>query len=95
MLGHNVDDGHCRVGANGFGWRLGSFVAARLRSIQTVGKSNNIDSIWFRSVVKVLWPIFIVYLAVLLPLQYAVYIGLPTPACIGNVTVCETICLSL
>ncbi|VDN17851.1 unnamed protein product [Gongylonema pulchrum] len=30
-----------------------------------------------------LWPLFLLYLAVLFPLQYALYVGLPPSLCIG------------
>lgn len=36
-----------------------------------------------RSTCKYIWPIFVCYLAILFPLQYAMAIGLPVEWCIG------------
>lgn len=38
-----------------------------------------------RSIIKIIWPIFVLYLAIMFPLQYAMAIGLPTEWCIGNI----------
>ncbi|ETN69527.1 hypothetical protein NECAME_05240, partial [Necator americanus] len=37
-----------------------------------------------RSVCRKLWYIFVIYLAVLLPLQYVIYVGLPEDSCLGS-----------
>lgn len=42
-----------------------------------------------RSAVRVLWPFFLLYLAVLLPLQYAMALGLPPNYCISKLS-CTT-----
>lgn len=35
-----------------------------------------------RSICRNLWPIFVLYMAIILPLQYALYVGLPEESCV-------------
>lgn len=38
-----------------------------------------------RSIVKIIWPLFVLYLAIMFPIQYLMAIGLPVDWCIGNI----------
>lgn len=40
------------------------------------------DCLWFRPTTRSIWPLFVLYMTILFPLQYVVYVGLPEEACL-------------